>query len=83
MTIKTFIITWKNHQPFKIEIDDQKTILDLKKLIAAHHGQTFTGFNIMNGMVEIKIDQDNSTIQSCGLNRIVRCLDDYNPGKFD
>ena len=83
MTIKDFVITWKNNKPFKLQIDDQKTILDLKKLIAAHHNQTYTGFNIINGIVEIKSDKNNSTIASCGLNRIVRCTDDYNPGKFD
>ena len=41
MTIKTFVITWKNNTHFKLEIDNQKTILDLKKLIAAHYGQTY------------------------------------------
>ena len=79
MTIKFLIITWKNNKPFKLEIDDQKTILDLKKLIAAHVNQTYTGFKIINGCDIIGNDKNNSTIASCGINRIVRCADDYNP----
>lgn len=80
MTKQKYVITWKNNKPFSIEIDDQKTILDLKKLIASHHKETYTGFNIINGIIEIGSDKNNNTIASCGLKRIVRCTDDYNPG---
>ena len=80
MTIKVFVIVKKNNKPFKLEIDDQKTILDLKKLIAAHYNETYTGFDIQNGFEIIGNDKNNSTIASCGLNRIVRCPIDYNPG---
>jgi hypothetical protein len=82
MTIVKFIVTWRNNKPFPIEIDNQKTILDLKKLIAAHHGQTYDQFIIMNGVVPIGNDKNNCTIESCKLNRIVRCTDDYNPGNL-
>lgn len=54
-----FYITWKNHQNFKIEIDDQKTILDLKKSNAAHHGRTYAWFNIINGINEIESDKND------------------------
>ena len=80
MTVKTLFVTWKNNKPFKLEIDDQKTILDLKKMIAAHHKETYTGFNIINGINEIGNDKNGCSIASCRLNRVVRCTDDYNPG---
>ena len=80
MTIKTLYITWKNNKPFKLVIDDQKTILDLKKMIASHHNETYTGFNIINGIEEIGNDKNSCTIATCNLNRVVRCTDDYNPG---
>jgi hypothetical protein len=80
MTIKKFIITWKDHQPFPVEIDDSKTILDLKQLIAKHHGQSYTDFIILNGVEPIDNSKNGNTIVSCGLNRVVRCCDNYNPG---
>lgn len=80
MVIVTFSIVWKNNKPFKVTIDNTKTILDLKKEIAKHYGETYTGFNIMNGVKTIDSSSDNCTIQSCGLNRVVRCMDNYNPG---
>ena len=80
MTNRRLFICWKNNKPFKLEIDDQKTILDLKKMIAAHHKETYTGFNIMNGIEEIGNDKNSWSIATCKLNRVVRCADDYNPG---
>ena len=80
MTIKKFIITWKDHQPFPVEIDDSKTILELKQIIAKHHGQTYTSFNILNGVETIDNTKNGKTIASCGLNRVVRCCDNYNTG---
>lgn len=80
MTNQKFVITWKDHKPFQLEIDDQKTILDLKKMIAAHHNATFTGFNIINGVEEIGNDKNSCSIATCKLNRLVRCVDNYNPG---
>ena len=80
MTNRRLFICWKNTNPFKLEIDDQKTILDLKKMIAAHHKETYTGFNIMNGIEEIGNDKNSWSIATCKLNRVVRCADDYNPG---
>lgn len=61
-------------------IDDQKTILDLKKMIEAHHNETYTGFNIINGIEEIGNVKNSWSIATFFLNRIVRCVDDYNPG---
>jgi len=80
MTNQTFFITWKGHKPFQLVIDDQKTILDLKIMIAAHHNETYTGFNIFNGIEEIGNDKNSCSIATCKLNRVVRCADDYNPG---
>lgn len=80
MTIKILFIAWKNNKPFRLEIDDQKTILDLKKMIAAHHKETYTGFNIINGIEEIGNDKNSCSIATCKLHRLVRCADDYNPG---
>ena len=33
------IIYWKNNKPFKLEISDSKTLLDLKQEIANHFGE--------------------------------------------
>ena len=38
------IIYWKNNKPFKLEISDSKTVLDLKQEIANHFGENYTGF---------------------------------------
>lgn len=74
------IIVWKNQKPFQIEIDPSKTILELKKKIAEHYTETYTGFNILNGTDLIGSDKENSSISSCGIARVIRLPDDYNPG---
>lgn len=74
------LICWRNNKPFKLEIDGQKTILDLKKQIASHYNETYTGFNVINGTDIIDSSKNNCSISSCGLNRVVRLPDNYNPG---
>ena len=43
----------------------------------------YIGFAIQNGCKIIGNDKNNSRIVSCGLNKIVRCLPDFNPGKIN
>ena len=74
------IVVWKNKPPFKLEIDGTKTILELKKQIAQHYNETYTGFNILNGTEIIDNTKDNSTITSCNINRLIRLPDNYEPG---
>ena len=72
------IIYWKNNKPFKLEISDSKTLLDLKQEIAKHFGENFTGFNVLNGSELI----DSSTLRELGIKRLIRLPLDYNPGNF-
>ena len=76
------IIYWKNNKPFKLEISDSKTLLDLKKEIANHFGENFTGFNIMNGNDIIDSSKNSSTLRELGIKRLIRLPKDYNPGNF-
>ena len=76
------IIYWKNNKPFKLEISDSKTLLDLKKEIAKHFGENFTGFNIMNGNDIIDSSKNSSTLSELGIKRLIRLPLDYNPGNF-
>lgn len=76
------IIVWRNKKPFKINIDSNKSIADLKNAIASHFDSTYTGFNILNGIDVIDKDKDNSSISSCNLKRVVRLPDNYDPGSF-
>ena len=74
------IIYWKNNKPFKLEISDSKTLLDLKQEIAKHFGENFTGFNIMNGNDIIDSSKNSSTLRELGIKRLIRLPLDYNPG---
>lgn len=75
-----FVVVWKNTKPFPLDIDESKTILELKTQIAKHFNETYTGFNILNGIDIIDSSQNSSTISSCGLKRMIRLPDNYNPG---
>lgn len=77
------LIVWRNKQPFKINIDPDKTILELKKAIASHFNQTYVGFNILNGIDIIDKSNDNSSLSSCGIKRLVRLPDNYDPGSIN
>ncbi len=74
------IVVWKNKIPFKLEIDGTKTILDLKKKIATHFNEIFTGFNILSGTEIIDNTKEGRTIESCGINSLIRLPDNYEPG---
>ena len=74
------IVVWKNKPPFKLEIDGTKTILELKKQIAKHYNETYTGFNILNGTEIIDNTKNASSISSCSINRLIRLPDNYEPG---
>jgi hypothetical protein len=76
------IIYWKNNKPFKLEISDSKTLLDLKQEIAKHYGENFTGFNVLNGSELIDSSKNSSTLRELGIKRLIRLPLDYNPGNF-
>lgn len=73
-------IVWKNHKPFQIEIEPSNTILELKKKIAAHYSETYTGFNLLNGIDIIDSDKENCSISSCEIARVIRLPDNFLPG---
>ena len=74
------IVMHKNNRPFYIEIDGNKTILELKKEIAKYFNETYTGFNILNGNEIIDSSENEKTINECGIRRLIRLPDDYCPG---
>lgn len=73
-------VVWKNNPAFKLEIDGSNTVLELKTKIAKHFGETYTGFNILNGADIIDQSRNKDSVSSCGLNRVIRLPDNYNPG---
>ena len=74
------IIYWKNNRPFKLEISEYKTLLDLKKEIAEHFGENYTGFNIMNGNDIINSSKNSCTLKELCIKKLIRLPLDYNPG---
>lgn len=77
------IIAWKNQRPFQLEIEGSKTILQLKQEIAKHYNETYTGFNILSGNDIIDSSKNNNTLDQCGLKRLIRLPDNYEPGVFN
>ena len=45
------IVIYKNKKPFKIEVDDNITLLELKKKIAEHYNTRYTGFNVIMELI--------------------------------
>lgn len=76
------IICWKNGKAFKINIDQKKKILDLKKEIAKHFSSDYTEFNILNKNEIIDSSKDLETIESCNIGRLIRLPVNYNPGNL-
>ena len=74
--LKSIIVYIKNNRPFKIEIDPNKSILELKKIIASRFNSTYTGFNLFNGINIIDNSKNNCSIEECGLLRLIRIFDD-------
>jgi len=74
------IVAWKNQRPFQLEIDGSKTILQLKEEIAKHYKEKYTGFNILSGNDIIDSSRNNCTLDECGLKRLIRLPDNYEPG---
>lgn len=73
------IITWKNSSPWKLEINENKTILDLKKIIAEHYKGTNTGFSILFGNQIIESASDSKTLAQCGIQKMIRLPDNFEP----
>lgn len=76
------IIYWKRGKPFKLDINEMKTLLDLKKEIAEHYHESYTQFNIMNGNVIIDSTKNSCTLKSLNIQRLIRLPVNYNPGKI-
>ena len=76
------IVAWKNQKPFQLEIDGKKTILQLKEAIAGHFSEKYTGFNILCGKEIIDSSKNNQTLEQCGLKRLIRLPDNYEPGNI-
>lgn len=80
MVKMNLIVSWKNNDPFKIVIDDGKTLLELKKKIAEHYKADYTGFNILNGNDLIDNTKNSYTLSSLNIKRMIRLPVNYNPG---
>ena len=76
------IIIWKNNKPWNLEIDENKTILQLKKEIASHYKEDYTGFNILNGNKLFDSQSDSKTLAQCEIKRYIRLPDNYVPGAY-
>lgn len=74
------VVAWKNQRPFQLEIDGSKTILQLKQEIAKHYNEKYIGFNILSGNDIIDSSSNNKTLDECGLKRLIRLPDNYEPG---
>lgn len=78
-TISLFIRWEGDHPIWTLDIEDNKTILELKKRIASHYGFTYTGFNVMNGDNVIDSSKNNLTLKECEIKRMVRLAENYDP----
>lgn len=78
--LKSIIVVWKNQNPWKLEIDENQTISELKKKIAEHYNLEYNSFNILNGNKIFDSTSDNKTILECGIKRIIRLPDSCVPG---
>lgn len=74
------IVVWKCQKPWKLKIDENITILDLKKLIAEHYNLKFNTFNILNENKIIGSQSDSKTIIEYGIKKMIRLTDNYEPG---
>ena len=66
------IVYWKNNKPFKLDINGEKTLLDLKKEITKHFNENYTGFNVLNGNDIIDSSKNSHTLNSLGIKRLIR-----------
>lgn len=80
MDLKNLFVYWKNHQTFQIKISKKKTLLDLKKAIANHFNENYTGFILMNGNFLYDSTKNSKTIEELNIERVVRLPVNYNPG---
>lgn len=74
------IVVWKNQKPWALEIDENKTILQLKTEIANHYKEKYTGFNVLNGNDLIDSSCNSKTLKECKIKRLIRLPDNYEPG---
>jgi len=79
----TLIIAYRNKKPWAIKVDDNITLLELKKKIAEHYNEIYTDFNILNGTDIIDNSQNNKTLSALNIKRFIRICDNYNPGGGD
>ena len=84
MSIIPLFIRWEGDHPiWTLNIEDDKTILQLKQSIASHYGFTYTGFNILNGDEVIDSSKENLTLKNCGIKRMIRLAENYDPANLD
>ena len=75
-----FIVVWKNNTTLKLEVDIDITLLELKKKIAEHYNQTYTGFDVLNGNDILDSSKNNATLRELNMNRVIRIPQNYEPG---
>ena len=74
------IVIWKGHEPLKINVDGNITLLELKKKIANYYNESYTGFNILNGNKLIDCSEDQKTLTELNIKRLITIPIDYWPG---
>ena len=62
---------------FKINIDPDKSILELKQVIACSLNHANTRFNLINNAHIIDESKNYCSIRDCGINRTIRIVIDY------
>ncbi len=83
MVLLKLFVRWEGDHPVWIlDIEDSKTILELKQMIAKHYNYTYTGFNIINGDDTIDSSKNNCTLKECGIKRMIRLAENYDPAHF-
>lgn len=73
-------VCWKNHPAFKIKISKDNTLLDLKKAIANHFHENYTGFNVLSGNSIYDSSFNSRTLRDLKIARVIRLPINYVPG---
>ena len=78
----TLLVSSPNSKPWQIQVDDNITLLELKKKIAEYYHTEYTGFYILKGNECLDSDKDNYTLNSLGIKRLIRLGSSYEPGGY-
>lgn len=78
----TLFVVWRNEKVWTISVEDNITLLELKKKIAEHYNETYTGFNILTGIDILDSSKNNYTLSGLNIGKVIRICDNYEPGGY-